>query len=149
LSSTESEKEEEEISDEPNHDPCEDHARKFVRRGDVCVSVDCVCSSPSSTQASFSFSPPVPSSSPSPPTSSSASASSTMVHISPSKASTASVSSPSFLLKFSNVFSCCMVSPPEKDVDILRRLSQKLLNPPLVIDNNNKIVSSMYLLILS
>jgi hypothetical protein len=53
LSSKESENEEEEISDAPNHDPCEDfefhetgtrvnkfpyedHARKFVKRG-MCV----------------------------------------------------------------------------------------------------------------
>jgi hypothetical protein len=64
-----------------------------------------------------------------------------MAHISPSKASTASVSSPSFLSKFSNVFSCCIVGPPEEDVDVLRRLSQKFLNPPLVIDDNYKVVS--------
>jgi hypothetical protein len=55
-SSTESEKEEKEISDEPNHDPCgdfefdemgrrvnkfpyEDHVRKFVKRGDVCMNM--------------------------------------------------------------------------------------------------------------
>jgi hypothetical protein len=61
-------KEEEEISDELNHDPCEDfefdetgvrvnkfpyedHVRKFVKRGDVCVSVDCVCPSTPATQA--------------------------------------------------------------------------------------------------
>jgi hypothetical protein len=33
------------------------------------------------------------------------------------------------------------VGPPEEDVDILRRLSQKLLNPPLVIDNDNKVIT--------
>jgi hypothetical protein len=66
-SSKEFENEEEEISDEPNHDPCEDfefdetgarvnkfpyvdHARKFVKRGDVCENVDCVCLSPPATQ---------------------------------------------------------------------------------------------------
>jgi hypothetical protein len=66
-----------------------------------------------------------------------------MAHVSPSKVSTVSVSSPSFLSKFSNVFICCMVGPPEEDVDILRRLSQKLLNPPLVINNDNKIVTNV------
>jgi hypothetical protein len=34
------------------------------------------------------------------------------------------------------------VGPPEEDEDILRRLSQKLLNPPLVIDDNFKAVTS-------
>jgi hypothetical protein len=100
------------------------------------LSVDCVCPSPPATQESFSFSPPSPSSS------STSSAISTMIHTSPSKTSTASVSSSSFLSKFSNVFSCCILSPPEEDVDILRRLSRKFFNPPLVIDDNNKIISS-------
>jgi hypothetical protein len=94
TTSKESENEEEEISDEPNHDPCkdfeldetgarvnkfpyEDHARKFVKRGDVCVSVDCVYPSPPAIQESFSFSPPSSSSS-------DTSAVSTMDHISPS-----------------------------------------------------------------
>jgi hypothetical protein len=115
-----------------------------VNRGEVCVSVDCVCSSPPSTQASFSFSPPAPSISLSPSSSSSSSASaiSTMVYIPLSKASTATISSPSFLSKFPNLFSCYQVGPPEEDVVILRRLSQKFLNPPLVIDDNNKIFTS-------
>jgi hypothetical protein len=151
-SSKKSENEEEEISDALNHDPCEDfefdetgarvnkfpyedHARKFVKRGDVCVSVDYVCPSPPATQQSFSFSPSSPCSS------STASAIPSMVHTLPSKSSTASVSSSSFLSKFSNVFSCCMVGPPEEDVDIIHRLSQKFLNHPLVIDDNNQIVS--------
>jgi hypothetical protein len=34
------------------------------------------------------------------------------------------------------------VGPSEEDVDILRRLSQKFLNPPLVIDDNFKVVTS-------
>jgi hypothetical protein len=75
------------------------------------------------------------------PSSSASSSISLIAHTSTSKASTASVSSSSFLSKFSNVFSCCMVGPPEEDVDVLCRLSQKLLNPPLVIDDNNKIIS--------
>jgi hypothetical protein len=100
------------------------------------VSVDCIYPSPSAPQESFSFTPPFPSSS------SASLAISSMAHVSPSKASTASVSSPSFLSKFSNVCSYCMVGHPEEDVDILRRLSQKFLNPLLVIDDNNKIISS-------
>jgi hypothetical protein len=65
TASSDSESEVEEFPVEPNHVPCEDfefdemrartnkfpyedHVRKFVKRGDVCVSVDCVCPSPPS-----------------------------------------------------------------------------------------------------
>jgi hypothetical protein len=34
------------------------------------------------------------------------------------------------------------VGPPEEHIDILRRLSQKLLNPSLIIDNDKKVVTS-------
>jgi hypothetical protein len=153
TASSYSESEVEEFPAEPYHDPCEDfefdetrartnkfpyedHVKKFVKRGDVCVSVDCVCpSSPAPiSQESFSFTPPSPSSS------SSTTSIASVFPTSPSKASTASVSSPSFLSKFSNVFSCCMVGPPKEDIDLIRRLSKRLENPPmsLSMDINNK-----------
>jgi hypothetical protein len=143
------ESEVEEIPDELNHDPCEgfefdetgaginkfpyeDLRKKFVKRGYVCVSVDCVCpSSPAPIpQESFSFSPP------------SSSSSTSIFPSSPPKASTASVSSPSFLSKFSYVFSCCVVGPPEEDIGLIQRLSKRLENPPmsLSMDINNEFI---------
>jgi hypothetical protein len=136
--------------DEPNHDPCEDDEefkfdktgarvdksfkdpyKKFVEGVDVCVSDDCVCSPHSS------FSPPSP---PSIPSFSFSDIPPNLPYSSPFKKTSSSSSSSSVLSKFSNVFSCCQVGPPKKDIDLLCRFSQKVLNPPLVIGDDFKIV---------
>jgi hypothetical protein len=156
-SNSQSEYERDQILDEPNHDPCEDYEefefdktgarigksqrdpyKKFVEGVDVCVSDDCVCSPPSS---SSSPSPPSPSPSSSSPSSSSSIPPNLPV-VSPSKktSSSSSSSSSSIILKFSNVFSCCQVGPPEEDIELIRHLSQKWLNPPLVIGDDFKVV---------
>jgi hypothetical protein len=59
--------------------------------------------------------------------------------VSPSKktsSSSSSSSSSSIISKFSNVFSCCQVGPPEEDIELLRHISRKLLDPPVVISND-------------
>jgi hypothetical protein len=40
-------------------------------------------------------------------------------------------SSSSVISKFSNVFSCCQVGPPDEDLELLRHLSHKFLKPPV------------------
>jgi hypothetical protein len=108
----------------------------------MCVSDDCVCSphlsssSPSpSTVPSFSFSSP---SSPPyiPPNLTSTPSQSPSKKFSPSSGSSSSTSS--VLSKFSNVFSCCQVGPPEEDVELFRHLSYSLITPPVNLVKENK-----------
>jgi hypothetical protein len=159
-SSSESEYEREQVPDdqtfvETNHDSCEDCEefefdntgarinksykdpyKKFAEGVDVCVSGDCVCSPPSSSSSPSTPSAPSFSFSSIPPN---------LPDVSPSKetSSPSSSSSSSIFSKFSNVFSCCQVGPPEEDIELIRHLSQKLLNPPLVIGDDFKIVPNV------
>jgi hypothetical protein len=141
---------------EPNHDPCEDCEefefdktgarvnksyrdpyKKFAEGVDVCVSDDWVCtphpssSSPSpSSVPSFSFSSPsdIPPNLPSTPS-----------NLPSRKTSSILSSSSSVISKFSNVFSCCQVGPPDEDIELLLHLSHKFLNPPVSVVNESKV----------
>jgi hypothetical protein len=55
-----------------------------------------------------------------------------------SSSSSSSSSTSSVLSKFSKVFSCCQVGPPEEDIELLRHLSYSLITPPVNLVKENK-----------